>query len=113
MRGYSLALAVAVAAATPLGAAELNDYPTTARADYVFACMKILWWEGGTAKHFMINLEKWNTLPKTYQAIVTAAVGFANVDQTGRYDARNSAALKRLVRVHSYDHTRSQLWKRV
>jgi hypothetical protein len=24
----------------PLRAAELNDYPTTARADYVFACMK-------------------------------------------------------------------------
>jgi hypothetical protein len=24
----------------PLGAAELNDYPTAARADYVFACMK-------------------------------------------------------------------------
>ena len=23
----------------PVGAAELNDYPTTARADYVFACM--------------------------------------------------------------------------
>ena len=55
------------------------------------------WWEGGTANHFMINLEKWNTLPRTYQAIVTAAAGFANVEQTGRYDARNSAALKRLV----------------
>jgi hypothetical protein len=26
--------------ATPLGAADLNDYPTVARADYVFACMK-------------------------------------------------------------------------
>ena len=26
--------------AMPLFAAELNDYPTTARADYVFACMK-------------------------------------------------------------------------
>jgi hypothetical protein len=24
----------------PVGAAELNDYPTAARADYVFACMK-------------------------------------------------------------------------
>ena len=55
------------------------------------------WWEGGTANHFMINLEKWNTLPRTYQAIVTAAAGFANVEQTARYDARNSAALKRLV----------------
>jgi hypothetical protein len=25
---------------TPAGADELNDYPTAARADYVFACMK-------------------------------------------------------------------------
>jgi hypothetical protein len=38
MRGFSLGLVLAVA--TPLGAAELNDYPTAARADYVFACMK-------------------------------------------------------------------------
>ena len=40
MRGFSLGLALAAAVATPLGATELNDYPTTARADYVFACMK-------------------------------------------------------------------------
>jgi TRAP-type mannitol/chloroaromatic compound transport system substrate-binding protein len=55
------------------------------------------WWEGGTANHFMINLEKWNELPKNYQAIVTAAAGFTNIVQTARYDARNPAALKRLV----------------
>ena len=55
------------------------------------------WWEGGTANHFMINLEKWNELPKNYQAIVTAAAGFTNIQQTGRYDARNPAALKRLI----------------
>jgi hypothetical protein len=34
------ALAAVAAAGMPLGAAELNDYPTAARADYVFACMK-------------------------------------------------------------------------
>jgi TRAP-type mannitol/chloroaromatic compound transport system substrate-binding protein len=55
------------------------------------------WWEGGTANHFMINLDKWNALPKNYQAIVASAAGFCNVEQTGRYDARNPAALKRLV----------------
>src|ERR1700757_1980936 len=55
------------------------------------------WWEGGTANHFMINLEKWNALPKNYQAIVTAAANASNVEQTGRYDARNPGALKRLV----------------
>jgi TRAP-type mannitol/chloroaromatic compound transport system substrate-binding protein len=45
----------------------------------------------------MINLQKWNELPKNYQAIVTAASGFTNIQQTGRYDARNPAALKRLA----------------
>jgi hypothetical protein len=35
-----LGLAAAVAGTVPSGAAELNDYPTAARADYVFACMK-------------------------------------------------------------------------
>jgi TRAP-type mannitol/chloroaromatic compound transport system substrate-binding protein len=55
------------------------------------------WWEGGTANHFLINQEKWNGLPKNYQAIVTAAAGASNVEQTGRYDARNPGALKRLV----------------
>ena len=38
--GPILGLAAAVAATVPSGAAELNDYPTSARADYVFACMK-------------------------------------------------------------------------
>src|SRR3989441_1903610 len=54
------------------------------------------WWEGGTALHFLINDAKWNALPKNYQAIVTAAAGFANIEVTARYDARNPAALKRL-----------------
>ena len=39
-RRLSLALVAAAAAELPVGAAELNDYPTAARADYVFACMK-------------------------------------------------------------------------
>src|SRR2546425_461126 len=55
------------------------------------------WWEGGTALHFLINDAKWNALPKNYQAIVTAAAGFANIEVTARYDARNPAALKRLI----------------
>jgi TRAP-type mannitol/chloroaromatic compound transport system substrate-binding protein len=53
------------------------------------------WWEGGTALHLMINLDKWNELPKSYQAIVATA--FANVEMQARYDARNPEALKRLV----------------
>ena len=55
------------------------------------------WWEGGTAEHFLINLNKWNELPKNYKAILTAAAAYANVEQQARYDARNPQALKRLV----------------
>jgi TRAP-type mannitol/chloroaromatic compound transport system substrate-binding protein len=55
------------------------------------------WWEGGTTNHLQINLAKWNSLPKAYQAIVRAAAGAVNVEQTARYDARNPQALKRLV----------------
>jgi hypothetical protein len=40
LRRFGLALVVASATTTAVGAAELSDYPTAARADYVFACMK-------------------------------------------------------------------------
>ena len=55
------------------------------------------WWEGGTTLHLLINLAKWNELPKAYQAIVAAAAGYANVEMQARYDARNPQALKRLI----------------
>ena len=55
------------------------------------------WWEGGTTNHFMFNIPKWEELPKAYKAIVTAAAGYANVEEQAKYDARNPAALKRLV----------------
>jgi TRAP-type mannitol/chloroaromatic compound transport system substrate-binding protein len=55
------------------------------------------WWEGGTTAHFMINTSKWAELPKSYQAIVTTAAAYANVNMMAKYDARNPAALKRLI----------------
>lgn len=39
-RAGSLFAAGAMLAAAPVAAGDLNDYPTAARADYVFACMK-------------------------------------------------------------------------
>jgi hypothetical protein len=33
-------LGLLAASCTPVAAAEVNDFPTSARADYVFACMK-------------------------------------------------------------------------
>ena len=38
--GLVLAVAATLVAGAPIGAAELDDYPTAARADYIFACMK-------------------------------------------------------------------------
>jgi len=40
VRCLGLAIAALAVAASPAPAADLNDYPTAARSDYVFACMK-------------------------------------------------------------------------
>jgi TRAP-type mannitol/chloroaromatic compound transport system substrate-binding protein len=54
-------------------------------------------WEGGPTVHAFINLEKWNALPKAYQAALTAACTYANTQMAAKYDVQNPAALKRLV----------------
>ena len=55
------------------------------------------WWEGSTAQHLMINLAKWNELPKRYQTIIAGAAAYANSEELGKYDARNPAALRKLL----------------
>jgi TRAP-type mannitol/chloroaromatic compound transport system substrate-binding protein len=55
------------------------------------------WWEGSTANHLMINLAKWNELPKRYQTIVAGAAAYANAEELARYDARNPGALRKLL----------------
>jgi TRAP-type mannitol/chloroaromatic compound transport system substrate-binding protein len=55
------------------------------------------WWEGGPMLHFFINKGKWEELPKSYQAIISAAAALANIDMQARYDHLNPPALKRLV----------------
>jgi TRAP-type mannitol/chloroaromatic compound transport system substrate-binding protein len=55
------------------------------------------WWEGGTAIHAFINIDKWNQLPKHYQSILRGACDTANLSVTAKYDAVNPGALKRLV----------------
>jgi TRAP-type mannitol/chloroaromatic compound transport system substrate-binding protein len=55
------------------------------------------WWEGGAVLHTCINTAKWNELPKTYQAILRGASAYASTEMTAKYDARNPAALKRLL----------------
>jgi TRAP-type mannitol/chloroaromatic compound transport system substrate-binding protein len=55
------------------------------------------WWEGGAALANMINLQKWNELPKHYQAAMRAASHEAGNWCMAKYDAQNANALKRLV----------------
>lgn len=54
-------------------------------------------WEGGPTVHAFTNLDKWNSLPKNYQAILTNAMANANTWMAARYDMQNPSALKRLV----------------
>jgi TRAP-type mannitol/chloroaromatic compound transport system substrate-binding protein len=56
------------------------------------------WWEGQAMLHFFFNLDKWNALPKSYQAILKGAAQTANTVMMARYDMQNPAALRRLVR---------------
>ncbi|MBK9522970.1 MAG: TRAP transporter substrate-binding protein [Rhodocyclaceae bacterium] len=55
------------------------------------------WWEGGPQLSAYINLTEWAKLPKEYQSILEAACAEANIDMQAKYDAKNPAALKRLV----------------
>jgi TRAP-type mannitol/chloroaromatic compound transport system substrate-binding protein len=55
------------------------------------------WWEGCGQAHNIINLEKWNQLPKQYQAALIAASADSWQWVIGRYDHGNPAALKRLL----------------
>jgi len=55
------------------------------------------WWEGGTMLHCFVNLDKWNSLPKYYQAVVEHAAAYANSWMIAKYDELNPAALRRLI----------------
>jgi TRAP-type mannitol/chloroaromatic compound transport system substrate-binding protein len=55
------------------------------------------WWEGGAELEFFINKKAYAALSAENQAIVDAAAAVAARDMTAKYDAKNPAALKRLV----------------
>jgi TRAP-type mannitol/chloroaromatic compound transport system substrate-binding protein len=57
------------------------------------------WWEGQAMLHFFINSEKWESLPKSYQAIIRSAAQAADVGMQARYDMLNPGALRRLVKA--------------
>ncbi len=55
------------------------------------------YWEGGPQLDLHVNIKAYDALSAEYKAIVEAAAAFAHTDMQAKYDARNSAALKRLV----------------
>jgi TRAP-type mannitol/chloroaromatic compound transport system substrate-binding protein len=55
------------------------------------------WWEGGPQLDVFINDKAFNTLTPEYKAIIESAAAYAHIDMQAKYDARNPAALKRLV----------------
>ena len=57
------------------------------------------WWEGGPMLVAMINLDKWNALPKYYQHVLEQAGHLANNWMMARYDQANPVALKKLLAV--------------
>jgi TRAP-type mannitol/chloroaromatic compound transport system substrate-binding protein len=63
------------------------------------------WWEAGPQLSFYINIKEWEKLPKEYKAAVEAASYEAHVVMQAEYDARNPAALARLLRNGVKLHT--------
>jgi TRAP-type mannitol/chloroaromatic compound transport system substrate-binding protein len=55
------------------------------------------WWEGTGQGHNVMNTEKFNALPKHYQAAIETASRDTFSWVTGKYDYVNPAALKRLL----------------
>ena len=56
------------------------------------------WWEGNAALHAFINLDKWNALPKDYQAILRAACAEANMWMRTQVRRRQSQGAARAGR---------------
>ncbi len=55
------------------------------------------WWEPGPSLEIQINLNEWNKLPEEYQEVLKTAAYEANMTMMARYDAKNPAALKKIL----------------
>ena len=64
------------------------------------------WWEGGPMLLGIVNLDKWNSLPKYYQSVLEQAGQAANSWMMAKYDQGNPPALKKLLaggtKLHSF-----------
>jgi TRAP-type mannitol/chloroaromatic compound transport system substrate-binding protein len=66
------------------------------------------WWESGPMLLAFVNLDKWNALPKSYQAILEHAGHYANNWMMAKYDKANPLALKKLLANGAKLHAFSQ-----
>ena len=55
------------------------------------------YWEGGPQLDLHVSIKAYDALSPEYRAIIESASAYAHIDMQAKYDARNSAALKRLV----------------
>jgi TRAP-type mannitol/chloroaromatic compound transport system substrate-binding protein len=55
------------------------------------------WWEGGPILLAIVNLDKWNALPKYYQSVLEQAGHLSNNWMMARYDQANPMALRKLL----------------
>jgi TRAP-type mannitol/chloroaromatic compound transport system substrate-binding protein len=55
------------------------------------------WWDPGAQITYLVNLREWEKLPDEYRSVFELACAEANVRMTADYDARNPAAMKRLL----------------
>jgi TRAP-type mannitol/chloroaromatic compound transport system substrate-binding protein len=56
------------------------------------------WWEPSAQLSFYVNKKEWEKLPKEYQAALEVATYEAHIAMQAMYDARNPAALARLMK---------------
>ena len=64
------------------------------------------WWEGGVTLSLYIGLKEWEKLPEFYKQCISVAAAEANLHMLAEYDAKNPAALGRLLQsgaiLHQY-----------
>jgi TRAP-type mannitol/chloroaromatic compound transport system substrate-binding protein len=65
------------------------------------------WWEGGPQLSLYVNQKAYDALPADYKAILASAASHAHVVMQAKYDAKNPAALKRLVSAGAKLHVSS------
>lgn len=66
------------------------------------------WWEGGAGLSFIVNSKEWDKLPAQYKEAFEVASAEANLHMLAAYDAKNPAALARLLsegaKLHPFPH---------